>query len=54
MGPVGLVVTVPLPVPVSLIVRINWGIPCWLTVKVCPATVRVPVLVVVPELADTE
>ena len=47
-------VTVPLPGPVLLMARLNWEIPCWLTVKVCPATVIVPVLDEVPELAATE
>jgi hypothetical protein len=52
--PWGLVMTVPLAVPVLLTVSVYWETPAWLTVKACPATVRVPVLVELPELADTE
>ena len=52
--PCGLVVIVPLPVPDVLRVRVTWEIPDWVTVKVCPAIVRVPVLEEVVVLAATE
>ena len=52
--PWGLVVIVTLPGPDVLRVRVTWEIPDWVTVKVCPAMVRVPVLDEVVVLAATE
>jgi hypothetical protein len=54
--PVGLFVTIPLPVPALLMVRPyrEEEVPDWFTVKTRPAMVKVPVLEDEAELADTE
>jgi hypothetical protein len=49
----GTVETEPLPVPVLLMERLTWELPCWVTVKSVPATFRVPVLDEAPELFAT-
>jgi hypothetical protein len=52
--PKGLVATVPVPVPVFVTVRVHWTSPAWVTVKVFPAMVKVPVLEELFGLAETE
>ena len=42
--PTGLMITVPLPVPALEIVRVYCNTPDWVTVKVFPPKVKVPVL----------
>jgi hypothetical protein len=52
--PVGLLVTVPEPVPPLVMLRVYWATPDWVAVKVCPAIVNVPVLDEALGLANTE
>jgi hypothetical protein len=52
--PKGLLATVPVPVPVFVTVRVYWESPAWVTVKVFPARIKVPVLEELVGLAETE
>jgi hypothetical protein len=52
--PKGLVATVPVPVPAFVTVRVYWESPAWVTAKVFPARVKVPVLEELAGLAETE
>lgn len=52
--PAGVLAIDPVPVPFLLILNAYRGEPLWITVKICPPMVRVPVLTVGSELGWTE
>ena len=52
--PAGFTITVPLPFPPLVTVREYWEAPVWLTVRILPARVMVPVLEVPFGLGKTE